>query len=279
MFRSLAIIALLAGFAYVFIALYVYLFQTRLIYYPNAAGGVDRDPSALGLVFEDVRLTTADGTRIHGWFVPAPESQVVMLYFHGNAGNISHRLDAIALFHRLGLNVLIVDYRGYGHSEGSPDERGTYQDAEAAWEHLITERRYVSERIVIYGRSLGAAVASYLAGARSPATLMIESAFTSVPDLAAKLYPIFPVRWLARFEYDNLKRVAMLDCPVLIIHSADDNLIPIEHGRRLFQAAAAPKAFVETMGDHNAGFAFNEPRYSQSVGAFLDEHVPAYIPR
>ena len=187
------------------IALYLYFSQSRLLYYPELPSRmIDATPAAIGLPFENVQLHAADGTRLYAWFVPASASRGTLLFSHGNAGNIGHRLDSIRQFHSLGLDVLIYDYRGFGESEGKPTEAGTYLDAKAAWDYLLLEREIAPRQIVIFGRSLGAAVAAELASQHPSAGVILESAFTSVPDMAASIYPWLPVRLLYRYQYNNL---------------------------------------------------------------------------
>ena len=179
---------------YGFICLYLFFVQARLIYYPNIPSRkLTASPSDIGLDYESVTLNTSDHVTLHGWFVPAPDRRGCLLFFHGNAGNISHRLDSLKIFHDLGLSVLIIDYRGYGKSQGSISEHGTYLDADAAWSYLTESRRIPAQEIVVFGRSLGAAVAANIASRKTPGALILESAFTSIPDMAAKLYPFLPV--------------------------------------------------------------------------------------
>jgi fermentation-respiration switch protein FrsA (DUF1100 family) len=239
---------LLMGTAiYALLCLAIFAFQPRLVYFPVKA--LAATPRAIGLDYEDVMLASADGTRLHGWYLPGRADAHALLFLHGNAGNISHRLDSLRIFHELGLNVLIFDYSGYGQSGGTPGEQQSYADAQLAWQYLTGTRGLAPARIVIFGRSLGAGVATWLATRTAPAALILESAFTSVPDLARKYYPIFPVRLLARIQYDNASRLPTVDCPVLIVHSRDDELIPIDHGRALFELAREPKSFLELRAD------------------------------
>lgn len=269
--RGLATLLLAGGGAYALVAAALWLGQGRMIYFPQEPGRMlESTPAALGLAHEEVALLTGDGVRLHGWYVPAPRSRASMLFFHGNAGNVSHRLESLRLFHELGLDVLIVDYRGYGRSEGSPDEQGTYRDAAAAWRHLADERRVAPERIVLFGRSLGGAVAAWLAEAERPAALVMESTFTSVPDVAAQRFPWLPVRRLARYRYDSLRRMAGVECPVLVMHSRDDEMIPFEHGERLHGAAgerAAP--LVALRGSHSEAHLASGEAYREALDAFL----------
>lgn len=253
---------------------YVYFFQARLIYFPNIGIGFGMPvPSDIGLDYEDVVFETTDGLQLHGWYISADQARGVVLFFHGNAGNISHRLDSIEFFHRLGFSVFIIDYRGYGRSEGKTDEQGTYRDAEAAWRYLVEDRGIDPGKIVIFGRSLGASIAAWLASRTSPAALILESAFTSAPNLGRHHYWFLPVRALARIHYDTQSYVERISVPTLIVHSADDEIVPFAHGRKLFSVASEPKAFVELQGGHNDGFLVSRARYTEALGEFLDVHV------
>ncbi|MFN3987728.1 MAG: alpha/beta hydrolase [Rhodocyclaceae bacterium] len=269
MFKSLAAIVATALLAYAGIALLMYATQSRQIYFP--IGPLATTPLAHGMPYEDVRLRTADGVHLHGWYVPAPEARGTLLFFHGNAGNISHRIDSIRIFQELGLSVFIVDYRGYGLSEGRPSEQGTYLDAEAAWRWLRDERGVAAERVLVFGRSLGAAVAARLTAGVAPGGVILESPFSSAPDLAEELLPWLPVRWLIRFDYDNRAAVAAIRAPLLVVHSREDEIIPFHHGRRVFEAASEPKRFLEIRGGHNDGFLLSRVEYVRGLGAFVDE--------
>jgi fermentation-respiration switch protein FrsA (DUF1100 family) len=280
--RALAsLIGILAG-VYVVLGLLLYLFQGSMVFLANLPGrALDATPADAGLDYEDVNFDTADGERLHGWyvpaFVPAPAGQArgVLLFFHGNAGNISHRLDSIAIFNRLGLDVLIIDYRGYGRSTGKPTEAGTYRDAQAAWDYLRQARGVAPGRIVVFGRSLGGAVGAWLASqspaGETPAAVIIESSFSSGEDMARRLYPIFPARLLTRLKYPVADYAARLRCPVLVVHSRDDEIIPYAMGRAIFEAAPQPKTFLELRGDHNAGFWISRESYTAGLEAFLAE--------
>jgi hypothetical protein len=255
-----------------FVAL-VFFLQSRLIYFP--VHEVAATPQMRGLAFESARLRTADGPTLDAWYIPAASARGVVLFCHGNAGNISHRLESIAIFHSLGLDTLIFDYRGYGRSTGRPSEEGTYRDAAAAWRYLVEERKISPDRIVVFGRSLGAAVATWLVTQQHAAALIAESAFTSVPDLAADIYPWLPVRWLARFNYDSLDRIARLELPILVVHSRDDEIIPMHHGQRLFDAARGQKRLLEIRGGHNEGFYASGAVYREGLNRFFDEVLGA----
>ncbi|OGS92684.1 MAG: lysophospholipase [Gallionellales bacterium GWE2_58_10] len=265
--------------AYIGFALVLYFFQSHLVFYPEAGREIIAAPSHVGLPYKDVRLTTDDGLSLHGWFIPAAEARGTVLFLHGNAGNISHRIDTLQMFHRLGYSTLIFDYRGYGSSGGTPSEQGTYRDAEAAWRYLTEQRRIPSCRIVLFGESLGGAVASWLAARQKPAALVIASGFTSVPDLAQHFYPYLPVRWLAHLRYDTRKNLRAVAVPVLIAHSPEDEIIPFEHGQALYAAANSPKRFLELGGGHNDGFIFMRESWVRELKDFLGVHVNATCPR
>ncbi len=252
---------------YAMLCLAIFLFQPRLVYFPMKA--MAATPAAIGLRYEDVILETAAGTTVHGWYLPGRENARTLLFLHGNAGNISHRLDSLHLFHQLGLNVLIIDYSGFGRSGGKPGEQQTYEDARLAWRYLTDTRGVAPARIVIFGRSLGGGVATWLASRETPGGLILESSFTSVPALARKYYPIFPMRWLARIRYDNASRLPQVRCPVLIAHSRDDEIVPIEHGRALFALARDPKRFLEMRGGHNGGFLVSGESYRAGLARFI----------
>jgi fermentation-respiration switch protein FrsA (DUF1100 family) len=259
-----------AAVAYALIMLFVFLYQPRLVYFPQVERELTATPRAAGLDYEDVTLTTADNVKLHGWWVPARNARGTVLLMHGNAGNISHRLGYLTMFNRLGYSVLLFDYRGYGKSGGHPDEEGTYRDAEAAWLHLTANRNVAARDIVMVAESLGGGVATWLALKYPPRALVLASTFRSVPDLGAQIYPWLPVRLLARITYDNLARIARVDAPVLIAHSRDDDVIPFAHGEALFAAAREPKQMLVLAGGHNDGFLFTRDAWIAAVGAFLD---------
>jgi fermentation-respiration switch protein FrsA (DUF1100 family) len=273
--KQLLQFAMLLAIGYGALLIYVWFFQSRLLYFPHAAGADSgARPTDIGLDYEVVHFETEDGVRLHGWFVPAEAPRGVLLFMHGNAGNITHRLESIDRFHRLGLSVLIFDYRGYGASEGRPSENGTYLDAQAAWRHLVDDREVAPGRIVLFGRSLGAAVAAWLAARTRPAALIVESGFTSVPDLAARHYWYLPVRTLSRFDYDTRAHVRRIACPLLVVHSADDEIAPFAHGEAIFAAGPEPKSFLRLSGGHNDAFVVSDAAYTAGLRNFLDGHLP-----
>ena len=261
--------------AYGGLSLLLFIFQAKLVFYPEIDREVATTPSRVGLPYEDIHLKTSGGIDLHGWYIPAPQPRGTVLFLHGNAGNISHRLDSVQMFHRLGYSTLIFDYRGYGNSGGKPSEQGTYRDAEAAWRYLTEQRHIPSCRIVLFGESLGGAVGAWLAARKKPAALVIASGFTSVPDLGQQLYPYFPIRLLARINYDTRESLRSVAAPVLIAHSPQDDIIPFEHGRALFAAANPPKQFLELAGGHNDGFIFMRESWVRLLEDFLGKQMDA----
>ncbi len=266
---------LLAALIYGAMLLLVYLYQDHLLFIPDQPSRrVEGTPADVGLLYEPVSLTTSDQVELDGWFLPAAASRGVILFCHGNAGNISHRFDSLLIFNQLGFSTLIFDYRGYGRSQGRPSEAGTYHDAEAAWRYLVEERGVEPDHIILFGRSLGAAVAARLATVHRAGGLILESCFTSVPDMAAHLYPLLPVRLLSRLRYNVLDSLAQVSCPLLVVHSRDDEIIPFSHGQRLFAAGRPPRTFLELKGGHNEGFLVSGPVYVQGLAGFLAAHLP-----
>ena len=261
---------LLAGLAcYALLALVVYLMQARMLYLPSVPGrSLDGTPTDIGADYTDVAIRTSDGVTLHGWYVTG-DSDRVLLFFHGNAGNISHRLESVRQFLQLGLSVLIIDYRGYGQSEGRTTEQGIYRDADAAWRYLVETRGTPQERIVVFGRSLGASAAAYLASRYQPLALIVESSFTSVPDIADEYYPWLPVRWLSRLRHPTRDFVGETDAPVLVIHSRDDEIVPFRHGEAIYAAASEPRSLLEIRGTHNDAFLRDEQNYLAGLHSFL----------
>jgi uncharacterized protein len=262
----------IAILGYLAVALMLFFLQSRMVYFPTRA--IEATPADVGLAYQDAWMTTDDGVRLHGWWVPHEEARGAVLFLHGNAGNISHRLGTLQTLHRLGLSTLIPDYRGYGRSEGRPSETGTYRDAAAAWGYLTDTLEVPPDRIVLFGRSLGGAVAAERAEHGGAAGLILESTFTSVPDLGAEIYPWLPVRLLARIRYPTLARMPSLTLPVLVVHSREDEIIPYAHGRRLWEAAPGPKWFLDIEGGHNDGHLRSEVRYEAGLAQFLDRVLP-----
>jgi len=262
-------VILIIAACYGLLVVVVYFMQGRMLYLPDMPGrNLAMTPASVGMDYQDVSIETTDGVALHGWFI-AGRSPQVLLFFHGNAGNISHRLDSIRQFRDLGLSVLIIDYRGYGQSEGKTTERGIYRDAVAAWSYLREDRGIVASDIVIFGRSLGASVASWLAAQHQPLALIVESSFTSVPDIAQDIYPWLPVRWLSRLRHATRDYVRDVSCPVLVVHSRDDEIIPFHHGEAIFASANDPRTLLAIRGTHNDAFLRDERAYIGGLRTFL----------
>ena len=247
----------------------VYFMQGRMLYLPDVAGSsLALTPATYGMDYEDVHIEASDGVALHGWFI-AGESKRVLLFFHGNAGNISHRLDSLRQFQKLGLAVFIIDYRGYGQSAGKPTEAGLYRDGLAAWQYLTEDRGLAADDIVVFGRSLGGSVAAWLAAQHRPLGLVVESAFTSVPDIAQEIYPWLPVRWLSHLKHATRDYIRDVHAPVLVVHSSDDEIIPYHHGEAIFAAANEPRTLLTIRGSHNDAFLRDEPAYIAGLRSFL----------
>lgn len=272
--RTLVSLLTMAASIYLVLALMLYLFQDRMVFLSNLPGRtLTATPGDIGLKHEDVSLLTSDKERLHGWYVPAVNSRVkfkgVVLFFHGNAGNISHRLDSIEIFHELGLDILIIDYRGYGQSTGKASEEGSYLDAEAAWDYLVNVRGIQADRIIVFGRSLGGAVGAWLANQHTPAAVIIESSFTSGVQMARRLYPFLPARLITRLRYPVADYASDLDCPVLVVHSRNDEIIPFAMGQAIYAAVKQQKEFLELRGDHNNGFLISRTDYVAGLNDFV----------
>jgi uncharacterized protein len=253
--------------AYLMVLLLMMYFENSLIYFPmNFA---DDDWSPPGISLEEARFAASDGTKLHGWYVPHENPQAVILFCHGNAGNITHRADTIRMLHHyLDASVLVFDYRGYGRSEGKPDEAGVLADARAARAWLARRAGVSESRIVLMGESLGGAVAVDLStdGARA---LILESTFSSMPDVAAFHYPWAPVRLLMKTQFNSAAKIRSYHGPLYQSHGDHDRVVPLKFAQRLFDAANDPKQFLRVEGaDHNDP---RSPEYYRKLREFLDK--------
>jgi len=226
-------------------------------------------PSAYGLRFEDVYFETTDRQKLNAWYLPGREGAKVFLFCHGNAGNISHRIEKLAFLNGLGYGVLILDYRGYGNSEGRPGEQGFYRDAEAAYDYLRS-RGVPPERITGYGESIGGSVVAHLATRRSLGAVIFENSFTNIGDMARAHYPVIPP-WILASRFDTREAVASLKVPKLFIRSREDKIVPPRLGADLFRAAADPKESLEIRGGHNDGFFESKDLIGPRLREFLGE--------
>jgi len=246
--------------------------ENRLIFHPAAS--LERTPADVGLNFEDVFFTTRDGVRLHGWFVPHRNAHSTLVWFHGNAGNISHRVENIKLLHELvRVNVFIFDYRGYGRSDGRPSEQGTYLDGEAALElignKLGDENR---KKIILFGRSLGAAIATEMATRFVSQALILESPFVSIAEMARTILPFFPIGPFLQTQYNVGERIKKIRGPLLVLHGDQDEIVPIEQGRKVFDAAPEPKTFFPIAGAaHNDTYIVGGKNYFRQLKDFIDQ--------
>jgi fermentation-respiration switch protein FrsA (DUF1100 family) len=271
----LAAIAIVCGtiwLAVVFFEKSMIFFPTR---YPDGFWDVEEISAVSGASVEDHFFSTDDHLRLHGWWCRPDRrggtADIVLLWFHGNAGNLSHRVDLLLRLAALPAQVFLIDYRGYGRSEGRPDEHGLYRDGAAAWRYLVEDRAVTPDRIVIFGKSLGGAVAVDLAATVVPAGLILESTFTSVPDMAAHHFPIVP-RALVRTRMDSLSKIRAVGVNKLHIHSPADEVVPYTLGRRLYDAAPEPKRFHEVAGaGHNETYLVGGAVYFETIRRFLED--------
>ncbi len=254
---------------YLLILILIGIFQNQLIFMPQR--DLSQTPGSVGLAYRDIRFRAEDGVELAAWFVPAAvQSERVVLFCHGNAGNMSNRLDSILVFHGLNLNVFLFDYRGYGQSEGRPSEEGMYLDAAGAWRYLTQEgERFLPENIVLFGRSIGGSVATWLARSHPVGNLIIESAFRSVPALAFRYLPFVPFRLIFRNRFDTEANLRAISCPLLVIHSREDEIVPFSHGQALYEGAHQPKTLLEISGPHNGGFLNAIEIYEEGLRSFL----------
>jgi fermentation-respiration switch protein FrsA (DUF1100 family) len=253
--------------SYVGIIIVLLLLENYLVYHPTRAANDWRDPPDSRV--RDIVFPSADGTKLHGWWFPQENAEIVLLYCHGNAGNISHRSEMMAAWNRhMNCSIFIFDYPGYGKSEGKPSEDGCLAAGEAAYNWLVNEAGVKPDRIILYGKPLGGAIATDLASRRPHRALVLFAPFTSMPDMAQKLYPWLPARWLIRHKYDNLSKIVHCTKPVFIAHGDRDSLVPISQGERLFAAANEPKRFYRMAGqDHFQ--APNDPAFFAALRQFL----------
>jgi len=245
----------------------VYFLQAKLVFVPTV-GEPQRTPVEMGIDYENLRLKSGTET-IQAWYVPARENRGTVLFCHGNAGNLEHRLSTIRIWHDLGLNIMLFDYRGFGSSSGSPTEQGCYEDAQTCYDWL-KENGKLNGPFIIHGRSLGGGIASWAAVNFKNSGLVLESTFTSIPDMGAHFYPFLPVNLISSIKFPNLERVKKLSKPLLVIHGREDEVIPYKMGQALH--AAAKSVFIELTGAHNSGFEIT-PEYKTGLKVFTDKII------
>ena len=253
------------------VARYTNLLDRLFIFFPERA--LLESPGDRGLAFEDVFFTASDGVKLHGWFVPG-RNEMTLVWFHGNAGNVSHRVGNLADMNRyLGVNIFIFDYRGYGRSEGSPTEAGTYLDAQSAVDYLRARPGVDPKGLILFGRSLGCAIAAEAAAKSEPYAVILESPPTSIQAMAKRVYPFLPgAGRLVRTRYNCLSRVANLGAPVIVLHGDQDSIVPYEMGREVYEAARPPKRFYGIEGaDHNDTYLVGGAAYYEALADFLED--------
>ena len=244
--------------------------ENFFVFFPQTS--LDSKPENWSLNYKDVYFTAEDGINLHGWFFPLPQDGPVILFCHGNAGNISHRLDNVVRLLEKNVQVFIFDYRGYGRSGGRPSEKGIYLDGLAAYDYLVREEHIPAKNIVVFGRSLGAAVAVEVALQKEIRSIILESAFTSTKDMAKTMLLFKPLSPFMPANYDNLTKVTQLQAPKLIIHGDQDEIVPFAMGQRLFDAAKRPKEFYRIPGaGHNDTYPVGGETYFDRLAAFVKD--------
>ena len=269
--RMILTLILVGVLAYGGVVVLAWLFHPRMIFIPTYP--LYRTPQSAGWTFEEVRVPVADETTC-GWYVPVENARGVVLFSHGNAGNIADRIESIGLLRSFGFSVLAYDYGGYGLSTGRPSEPRCYADIRAMWRWLVETRGVPSRKIVLFGRSLGGGVTADLAAEVRPAAVILESTFLSTVDIAREIVPWLPMSWIVRPRFANRDKVGRIQAPVLFIHSPDDRTIPFHHGQELFRLAPEPKQFLEISGDHNEGFVQSYAVYREGWEDFLGPILP-----
>lgn len=246
---------------------YLYIKQPSMIFFPIKDIAVT--PKHWDMEYEDIQLNLKDKTKISAWYLPHPEATKTLLFFHGNGGNISHRGDSLTIFYKLKLNVLIMDYPGYGESEGQPSEQMLYETADVAWQYLLDVKKTRPTNIIIFGRSLGGAVAVDLASRVKAGGLIVESTFSSVRDVVNTIMPRLSRLVYLRYSFNSLDKITKVKTPILSIHSPNDEVIPFRSGVKLYDAISSEKQFLEIKGGHNEGFIQSISPYMQTLRAFL----------
>ena len=253
------------GLGLAFMGYYKYIIH-KSTYYPSRE--IECTPADIGIAYEDIYVDTPDGAKIHGWFIENKADGRVVLYSHGNAGNIGGRLEKIFVLYRMGLSVCIFDYRGFGKSTGWPTEKGLYQDVRAVYDYLIGEKNYSGKDIVLYGESLGSAVAVDLAAQFEVNSVLLEGAFSSGKDMSKVFYPYIPLHFLYN-KYNSIAKIKDVKVPKLFMHSKEDELVPYRLAQKLFNAAPEPKTFAAMSGGHNDLVTDSRDEYVSAIESFL----------
>ena len=243
--------------------------ENRLIFHPTTE--IVRTPRDVGLDYQDLYFTTLDNVRLNGWFIPHPQASATVIWFHGNAGNIGDRVNNIKLLHdKAAIDIFIFDYRGYGRSPGTPSEPSIYLDGEAAIHYVRTRLKVESKNLVIFGRSLGAAVAAEIASRHDSRAVILESPFTSLREMAKVVFPVLPIGPLLGAKFNVLDKVGKITAPLLVLHGDQDEIIPLEQGKQVFAAARQPKQFYPIKGaGHNDTFIAGGNGYYERLKSFI----------
>ena len=266
--------AFLIFLALVCYALLLVSCENQIIYHPYKHPDGFWVPESYGLKVEDIFFESGDGVKLHGWYVPAEKPVATLLWYHGNAGNLTHRLHNILELRPLKLNIFIFDYRGYGRSEGKPDQPGVYLDSQAAYDTLVRVKKVSPESLFLFGRSLGGVCALEVASKNPAAGLILESTFTSARDMADTIFPFFPLKFLLKSKYDALGQVSSVNIPKLFMHGTEDEIVPYKMGRKLFEAAAGPKEFYDIQGaGHNDTWQTGGKAYFDTIERFIRQNI------
>jgi len=252
---------------YFIVTVIVYFIQEKIVFVPFKHLIIT--PDKLNMKYEDILLKSQDGVKIHGWYFENKGADYTILFLHGNAGNISHRLENVKKLLDTGFSVFIIDYRGYGKSEGKPAEQGVYSDAIAAYNFLINEKKVDKEKIVIFGRSLGGAIATHLATLKECQALIIESTLLSAKEVAKSIFPYKFFYFVTKDMFNNEKKINKVKVPVLFIHGKNDEIIPFYHGKKLYEIFKGKKAFYELKGRHNDTYTLQEKEYFKVIKDFV----------
>jgi fermentation-respiration switch protein FrsA (DUF1100 family) len=266
---------------YLLLLALIRIFESHLIFFPNYPSRLEGDWHPSGLPVEDVWLTASDGTKLHAWWIPNPQAKFTFLAFHGNASNMANRAPTYEFLASTPANVLALEYRGYGHSEGNPSEAGINRDAEAAYQFLVATKSIKPKTIIAFGQSLGTTVASYLASQREVGGVVLEAPFPSASRLAGHFYPFLPgVGLVVYSQFNNEKRLQHIDVPILIVHCTQDPVIPFRFGQEVYRAAKSPKTFLPIDGVcHEEASAIEPARYRASLQQFLGSLLATEAPK
>lgn len=252
--------------AFLWLFLYVKYLEKKTVFFPEK--DILLSPEEAGLSYENVFIKTVDGIGLNGWYIPYEKAKYTILFFHGNAGNISYRLDKMMVVRSLGFNIFMVDYRGFGLSQGQPTEKGLYLDAEAAYSYLRQKRNLRPENIIVYGSSLGSAVAVDLAIKEDVKALILEGIFSCAKDVAARRYPYLPA-FAFSYRFDTLQKIKQIKVPKLFLHSVTDEVLDIQMAIKVFKAASEPKKFIKLHGEHATCYNESKDEFLKAIGSFI----------